>query len=99
MQMISGSVGRASRAWDQQHLDLTAAARQIGEAPTAGFTDGVAGAAARFTTTWSRHTDRLAADAEVRADGLRTTIRDFLATDAAVGLDAIVLLGYVTEQR
>jgi hypothetical protein len=99
MQVVPLSVGRASRAWDEQHVDVTAAARQLGAAVTAGFTDAVAGAAARFATTWQRHTEALADEAESRADGLRTAIADYLATDDAVGLDVLALHSYLAEQR
>jgi hypothetical protein len=42
------SMGATAGSWDEQHLDLQAAAGQLGAAPTGGFTAGVAGAAARF---------------------------------------------------
>jgi hypothetical protein len=99
MEVMPVSVGRTSRAWDEQHVDVTAAARQLGAAVTTGFTDGVAGAAARFASTWQRHTTELAVEAEARADALRTAIADYLATDRAVGLDVLALRSYLVEQR
>lgn len=99
MQVISGRVGRAARAWDEQHLDLVAAAAQVGGAPTGGFTPGVTGAAARFTAAWSRHASALGDRAEERADGLRAVLADFLATDAAAGLDLTLLRSCLGEQR
>ena len=99
MQVVPFSVGRVSRSWDEQHLDVAAAAGQIGAAPTSGFTDAVAGAAARFTYTWQRHTAGLADDCESRADALRGTIADFLGTDEAVGLDHLALQEFLHEVR
>lgn len=99
MQVVPLTVGVASRAWDEQHNDVTAAAEQIGGASSSGFTQGVSGAASRFATTWQRHTDTLANQAEARADGLRTSIADFLATDEAVGFEVFALRGFMVEQR
>lgn len=99
MQVVSGDVGRAARAWDEQHLDLVAAAAQIEGAPTDGFTGGVSGAAIRFTAAWARHATGLGDRAEQRADGLRSALADFLATDAAVGLDVTLLRSYLGERR
>jgi hypothetical protein len=99
MEVVPLSVGRASRAWDEQHLDLTAAAEQLGGASTGGFTEGVSGSAARFATTWQRHATDLAGQAEARADALRRAIADYLRTDGAVGFDVLALQGYLTEVR
>ena len=99
MQVVPVTVGTASRAWDEQHNDVTAAAEQVGGASTSGFTDGVSGAASRFVTTWQRHTSTLADQAESQADGLRTSIADFLETDQAAGFEAIALLAYLEEAR
>lgn len=99
MDVIPVSVGCAAQAWDEQHLDLTAASRQVGAAPSGGFTGAVSGSATRFATTWERHTTAIARDAEVRADSLRRTIADYLATDGAVVEDLIRLAGYVQERR
>jgi hypothetical protein len=99
MEVVPLSVGAASRAWDEQHNDVAAAAGQVGGAPTSGFTESVSGAASRFASTWQRHTDGLADEAEGRADALRQVIADFLATDQAVGADVLGLVGYLTEQR
>ena len=99
MQVPPLAVGVASRAWDEQHNDVTAAAEQIGGAATGGFTDGVSGAAARFATTWQRHASALANQAEARADGLRASIADFLETDDAVGFEVLALRGFMAEER
>lgn len=99
MQVVPVTVGVASRAWDEQHNDVTAGAGQIGGASTEGFTDGVSGAAARFATTWQRHTTALADQAEARADGLRTSIADFLETDEAVGFEVFALRSFMVEER
>lgn len=99
MEVVPVTVGQAARSWDDQNLDVTAAAGQIGDAATGGFTSGVAGEASRFATTWRRHAEQLASDAEGQADGLRTTIADFLATDEAAGYAAMALQGYLVEVR
>lgn len=99
MEVIPVSVGEASRAWDEQHLDLDAAAAQIAGADTSGFTTNVRGAATRFLTQWERHAEGLGTDSEARADGLRATIADYVASDEAVGGDLMLLLAYTREQR
>ena len=99
MEMVPLSVGQCARAWDEQHLDLTAAADQVGGAPTSGFTSAVAGSATRFASTWQRHTTLLADEAETHADGLRSTIADFLRTDQTVGLHVQALQAYLVEPR
>jgi hypothetical protein len=99
MQVVPVSVGEASRAWDEQHLDLDAAATQIADADTSGFTSNVRGTATRFLTQWERHATALGTASEARADGLRTTIVDYVASDDAAGADLMLLLSYVQEGR
>jgi hypothetical protein len=99
MQVVPLSVGRTSRSWDEQHLDVLSAARLIGTAPTSGFTGAVTGTAARFAATWQRHTRDLAGDAESLADGLRSTLADYLRTDQAVGVEQLALLSLLREIR
>jgi hypothetical protein len=99
MEVVPVSVGRVSRSWDEQGLDVSAAAGQIGAASTAGFTTTVAGAASRFSTAWERHATGLAAEAEARADALRAVIADYLATDQAAGAALLLLASYLREQR
>jgi hypothetical protein len=99
MEVVPLSVGRVSRSWDEQALDVEAAAGQIGSASGGGFTPRVAGAASRFTTVWERHAAGLAGEAEGRADGLRTVIADYLATDQAAGAELLVLATFLPEQR
>ena len=99
MQVVPLPVGVASRAWDEQHADCSAAAGQVGGAPTSGFTEGVAGTASRFASTWQHHTRGLADQAEARADGLRTAIADFLETDEAVGFQVAGLRSFLVERR
>jgi hypothetical protein len=99
MEVVPLSVGRASRDWDEQALDVSAAAGQVGSAPTGGFTPGVADAASRFIAAWERHATLLAQEAEARADTLRAVIADYVSTDQGVGADLLVLTGYVWEQR
>jgi hypothetical protein len=99
MDMIPESVGQAAQAWDEQSLDVGAAADQVAGAGTGGFTAPVASAASRFLRAWERHADALADTCEGQADGLRTTMNDWLATDDATGGDYLRLLPYLTEQR
>lgn len=99
MQVVPLSVGRAARSWDEHHLEVAAAARQVGSAPTSGFTEAVTGAATRFVGTWERHTAELADRAESRADSLRTAIADYLRTDQAVGVEHLLLQTRLPEVR
>ena len=99
MEIVPASVGVASRGWDEQHLDVAAASRQIGGMATAGFTPAVSGVAARFATSWERFTDTLGDDCEARADGLRTAIRDYIGSDDAQGMHLILLMGHLQELR
>lgn len=99
MRLVPLQVGAVSRRWDEQHLDLASAAAQVGDAPTEGFTTAVAGAAGRFTAAWRRHLQALATEAEDQADGLRDTIRDFLATDDQAARSHVALSTYLAELR
>lgn len=99
MEVVPLSVGRASRSWDEQGLDVAAAAAQIGSAPTGGFTAGVAGPASRFTTAWERHATGLSVQAESRADALRAVIADYLSTDETAAAHLLELAAYLREQR
>lgn len=99
MDVVPAEVGLAARAWDEQHLDLAAASRQLAGAGTGGFTPAVSGAAARFCAAWSRHTAAAGAECEARADGLRATVRDYLRTDDEVAVDFALLLLYLGERR
>jgi hypothetical protein len=84
MEVVPASVAIASRAWDDQHLDLVAASRQIDRAGTDGFTGPVSGAASRFAGAWTRFAADLGTDCETRADGLRAAIADYVGTDLQV---------------
>lgn len=99
MEVVPASVGAASLAWDEQHLDLAAAAGQIGGAGTGGFTSNVSGTASRFTTAWQRFTDTAGTTCEAQADGLRTAIRDYIASDEAQGIEILLLQGFLEEVR
>lgn len=99
MDMIPASVGQAAQAWDEQNLDVGAAADQIAGAGTGGFTAPVATAAGRFLRAWEGHADGLAAACEGQADGLRATMNDWLATDDATSSDYLRLLPYLGEVR
>jgi len=99
MEVVPYSVGVASRDWDEQRLDLQAAAGQVGAAGSGAFTSPVSGAASRFLTTWERHATTLGRDCEAQADGLRVAIRDYVASDEAVGVDLMLLLSFMSEER
>jgi hypothetical protein len=99
MDVVPVSVGLASRAWDEQHLDLAAASRQIDGAGSDGFTSAVADAASRFTGAWARHAAGLANDCESRAEGLRAATADYVATDELSFHELAALGGYLTEAR
>ena len=99
MEVVPISVGAASRAWDEQHLELDAAGHQVSGADTGGFTPAVGGAATRFTSAWSRFVGAAADECEDRADGLRTAIRDYVTSDGQVGSDLLLLRTYLQERR
>ncbi len=99
MDMIPESVGRAAQAWDEQSLDVGAAADQVAGAGTSGFTAPVSSAASRFLRAWERHADGLAGVCEGQADGLRTTMTTWISTDEAASNGYFHLLPYVTETR
>jgi hypothetical protein len=99
MEAAPFTMGMTARSWDEQHLDLQAAAGQVASAPTSGFTSGVAGVAARFATTWQRHVADLAAVAEARADGLRSTAVDYVETDNLVATNQLFLDTALREER
>lgn len=99
MQIVPATVGAASRRWDDHHLRLGSAAGLVGGAGGAGFTGPVSGTASRFLSTWRRHADQLAADCEEQADGLRTVIGEFLASDQAAFEDVVALGGFLEEVR
>jgi hypothetical protein len=99
MEVVPVSVGVASRSWDEQHLDLAAASRQIDRAGTAGFSDPVAGAASRFTGAWTRFAANLGTECEARADGLRAAIGDYLRSDDVSFHDLLALGSYLREIR
>jgi len=99
MEVVPLSVGEVSRTWDEQSIDLTSAAQKVSGASARGFTAAVSGAACRFTSSWDRHTRALATAAETRADGLRTTIAVYLATDGRASQDYFGLLVYTEEIR
>jgi len=86
--IVPGQVDRVARDWDEQHLDLRAAARQVAGASTSGFGATVAAAAADFTAAWEHHLAVIAADAEDRAVTLRVVTSSFVRTDAGSALDS-----------
>ena len=98
MDIVPVSVGVASRAWDQQHVDLTSAADLVGGAPTGGLTAAVSGPASRFLADWQRFTAALGTRAEEQADGLRATIATYLETEALVQ-NSFALQAYTREYR
>jgi hypothetical protein len=98
MEFVPTSAGVASRAWDQQNIDLTSAAGLIGEAGTAGFTAAVSGPAGRFTSDWRRFTTALATRCETQADGLRATIEAYLQSELTVEGN-FLLESYTREVR
>ena len=99
LEVVPVSVGAVSRAWDLQHEDLAGAARQIAGAGAEGFGPGVSGTAARFLDTWSRMATDLGEQCETRADGLRSALADYVASDEATFLDVIRFGSFLEEVR
>jgi hypothetical protein len=99
MEIVPISVGNASRAWDERHIDLESAAKQVGNAGTGGFTSAVSGTAARFTGEWKRHIDVVASQAEGHADGLRGVISTYLQAEGATDQNFFLLSSFLRELR
>ena len=99
MEIVPITVGDASRAWDERHIDLESAARQVDKAATSGFTSAVSGTAARFTGEWKRHIDAIATQAEGHADGLRGVISTYLRADGLTDQNFYILQSYLPEVR
>lgn len=93
------AVGAVARSWDEQHLDLEAAGRQVGRADAGPFTAAVSGAAARFAATWSRFATALGDDCEAQADGLRNALEEILRADHTSGLGLDLIRGATREVR
>ena len=93
------AVGAVARSWDEQHLDLEAAGRQVGRADPGPFTAAVSGTAARFATTWSRLATTLGDDCETEADGLRTALEEILRADHTSGLGLDLIRAATREVR
>lgn len=78
------TLGDTARLWDEQNIDLTSAASQVGDASTAGFSDAVTGSASTFASTWRGLIDDLAGVAERQADSLRGALADYKGVDLSV---------------
>lgn len=94
-----GVVGQVARDWDEHHHRLVAAAAQVAEAPVAGLTGPVVGMAMLFRVRWAEHLGDLGDQAEVRADGLRDALRDFVRSDECSAVDSARLQALLAEQR
>lgn len=99
MEIVPLSVGDATRAWDERHIDLESAARQAGSASTSGFTSAVSGPAARFAGEWKRHIDAVATKAEGHADSLRGVISTYLQAEGLTDQNFHILQSYLREVR
>jgi hypothetical protein len=99
MEIVAISVGAAARAWDERHIDLESAAKQVDKATTSGFTSAVSGTAARFTSEWKRHVDAIATHAEGHADGLRGVISTYLQAEGLTDQNFYILQSYLREVR
>ena len=84
--VVPVEVDRVARCWDEQHLDLSAAARQVAGAPTTGFSRAVARAADDFAATWGQHLAGLAGTAGSTAVTMRAVTASFLRTDEGAAL-------------
>lgn len=92
-------VGRTAREWDEQHVDLAGASAQVAEATLGGFTPRVRLAALLFRGRWAGHVDALGQQSEVRADGLRDALRDYLDSDQASFASSALVLRLLQEER
>jgi len=99
MELDPAEIGRVARAWDEQHLEVTAAGHQIGGASSRGFTSSVSGTAARFAAGWGRSAEALGEACENRADSMRTSVRLALEADGAARADLDAVLSTLAERR
>ena len=99
MQLVPLNAQRAADGWDEQHLEVAAAAHQLATAPTGGFTEAVAGSAGGFADAWQQHTAGLARQAERFAESLRAAVADYLVTDDAAGDRQLVLQSWMWQGR
>lgn len=99
LQLIPVSVGRASRAWDDQHLDLEGVERQLLATPYDGFSPPVGAGAAAFLVVWRLLAAALGAACEREADGLREAIREVVTADGDAAALMLGLLPYLRELR
>jgi hypothetical protein len=99
MELDPFEISRVARAWDEQHLDLSAAGHQIGGAASGGFTAGVAAGAARFATGWGRTVEAMGQTCEARADSMRAAVRLALEADGDAKADLGRVLGAIAERR
>ena len=93
------TVGATARGWDEQHLDLQAAGRQVATADASPFTAAVTGTASRFATTWGRLATTLGDRCEDQADGLRTALDEILDADHTSGLGLDLIRAATRELR
>lgn len=98
-EVVPAALGVAARGWDEQHLDLAAAAAQLGRCSGAGFLNPTSAALTRFLSAWEQHTLALAAGCESLADGLRAALHDYLDNDALQGFRLLQLTAFGQEQR
>lgn len=99
MELDPFEIGRVARAWDQQHLELSAAGHQIGGATSRGFTTSVAATAARFASTWGRAAEEMGETCEGRADSMRAAVRLALEADGEARTDLTAFLSAIAERR
>jgi hypothetical protein len=84
--IVPAEVDRVARCWEEQHLDLRAAARQVSDAPTTGFGPTVTSAADDFVAAWGQHLAALARTAESTGVRLRSATASFVRTDEDAAL-------------
>ncbi len=92
-------VGRTAREWDEQHVDLTGASVQVAEATLAGFSPRVRLAALLFRFRWAEHVGVLGQESEVRADGLRDALREYVDSDQSSLMSSALVLKLLEEVR
>lgn len=98
VEIVPVSVGRTARLWDEQHLDLMAASRQVAVAPVDGFTPGLAGSVAGWCASWARILTASATACEAEAEGLRAALAAFVLTDEG-SAERLAALSWLQEVR
>ncbi len=97
--IVPSTVARVAGSWAEQGVVLRSVAGRIASAPVAGLSPALVASAADLRRAWEGTVERLAAQAEQQAEGLRTHVADVLETDDRVRSALGALLGRTDTGR